>query len=44
MKRKEMIMSTNNDWVNKVIEDTIKGKKFKRRIQSGIDHLEGKKL
>lgn len=37
-------MSTNNDWINKVIEDTIKGKRFKRRIQSGIDHLEGKKL
>ena len=34
----------NNDWINKVIEDTLKGKHFRRRIQSGIDHLEGKKL
>ena len=34
----------NNDWINKVIEDTMQGKQFKRRIQSGIDHLEGKKL
>ena len=33
-----------NDWVDKVIEDISKGKQFKRRIQSGIDHLEGKKL
>ena len=35
---------SNNDWINKVIEDTIIGKKFKRRIQIGIDHLDGKKL
>ena len=35
---------TTNDWINKVIEDTMQGKQFKRRIQSGIDHLEGKKL
>ena len=35
---------TNNDWINQVIQDTVKGKQFKRRIQSGIDHLEGKKL
>lgn len=35
---------SNNDWINKVIEDTIKGKNFKRRIQIGIDHLDGKKL
>lgn len=34
----------NYDWVNKVIEDTVAGKRFKRRIQSGIDHLENKKL
>ena len=34
----------NNDWINQVIEDTVKGKQFKRRIQSGIDHLQGKKL
>ena len=34
----------NNDWINQVIEDTVKGKQFKRRIQSGIDHLEGNKL
>lgn len=34
----------NNDWINQVIEDTMRGKQFKRRIQSGIDHLEGKKL
>lgn len=34
----------NNDWINQVIEDTLKGKQFKRRIQSGIDHLYGKKL
>ena len=33
-----------NDWINKVIEDTMQGKQFKRRIQSGINHLEGKKL
>lgn len=35
---------TNNDWINKVIEDTMQGKQFKRRIQSGIDHLDGNKL
>ena len=34
----------NNDWITQVIEDTLSGKQFKRRIQSGIDHLEGKKL
>ena len=34
----------NNDWINQVIEDTMRGKQFKRRIQSGIDHLQGKKL
>lgn len=34
----------NNDWINQVIEDTMRGKQFKRRIQSGIDHLPGKKL
>ena len=34
----------NNDWINQVIEDTMRGKQFKRRIQSGIDHLEGRKL
>lgn len=34
----------NNDWINKVIEDTLQGKQFGRRIQSGIDHLQGKKL
>ena len=34
----------NNDWINQVIEDTMRGKQFKRCIQSGIDHLEGKKL
>lgn len=34
----------NNDWINKVIEDTLQGKQFRRRIQSGIDHLQGKKL
>lgn len=34
----------NDDWINKVIDDTMQGKQFKRRIQSGIDHLEGKKL
>ena len=34
----------NDNWINKVIEDTMQGKQFKRRIQSGIDHLEGKKL
>ena len=34
----------NYDWVNQVIEDTMRGKQFKRRIQIGIDHLEGKKL
>ena len=34
----------NNDWINKVIDDTMQGKQFKRCIQSGIDHLEGKKL
>ena len=33
---------SNNDWINKVIEDTIIEKKFKRRIQIGIDHLDGK--
>ena len=27
-----------------MIEDTMRGKQFKRRIQSGIDHLDGKKL
>ena len=32
------------DWVNKVIEDSVAGKQFKRRIQTGIDHLENKKL
>ena len=32
----------NNDWINKVIEDTMQGKQFKRRIQSGIDHLKEK--
>lgn len=32
------------DWVKKVIEDSVAGKQFKRRIQSGIDHLENKKL
>lgn len=34
----------NYDWVKKVIEDSVAGKQFKRRIQSGIDHLENKKL
>jgi len=34
----------NDDWINKVIDDTMQGKQFKRCIQSGIDHLEGKKL
>ena len=34
----------NNNWINQVIEDTMRGKQFKRRIQSGIDHLQGKKL
>ena len=34
----------NNDWINQVIEDTMRGKQFKRRIQSGIDHLDSKKL
>ena len=33
-----------NNWINQVIEDTMRGKQFKRRIQSGIDHLDGKKL
>lgn len=33
-----------DNWINKVIEDTMQGKQFKRRIQSGIDHLQGKKL
>lgn len=34
----------NYGWVNKVIEDSVAGKQFKRRIQTGIDHLENKKL
>ena len=32
------------DWVNKVIKDSVAGKQFKRRIQTGIDNLENKKL
>lgn len=32
------------DWVTELIEDTARGRRFKRRIQRGIDHLEGKKL
>ena len=31
-------------WVEKVINDTVQGKQYKRRIQSGIDHIAGKKL
>lgn len=30
--------------MKKIIEDSVAGKQFKRRIQSGIDHLENKKL
>ena len=34
----------NTAWINQVVEDTVRGKQFKRRIQIGIDHLENKKL
>ena len=33
------VFMANNDWINQVIEDTMRGKQFKRRIQIGIDHL-----